>query len=188
MAKCLVKARPREVPQLATSTPGAGGLHAIFLPLGLGGRRVGYERHQPHRLKRTSGWMPLMSNYVRSKAQTEQLKRVWDSKDISRLDYVTAWHAKALSFLSNRRGLLAFVTTDSIVQGDQVPLLFRRIFEEGRRIRFAHRTFTWDSEAPGKAAFHCVIIGFDRRTEPKSRLWDYPNINDEPITTPVERC
>nr|WP_313679636.1 DNA methyltransferase [Corynebacterium stationis] len=132
--------------------------------------------------------VPFLGHISRSKAQTEQLKRVWDSKDISRLDYVTAWHAKALSFLSNRRGLLAFITTNSIVQGDQIPLLFRRIFEEGRRIRFAHRTFAWDSEAPRKAAVHCVIIGFDRRTEPKSRLWDHPNINDEPITTPVERC
>lgn len=132
--------------------------------------------------------VPFLGHISRSKAQTEQLKRAWDSKDISRLDYVTACHAKALSLLSNRRGLLAFVTTNSIVQGDQVPLLFRRIFEEGWRIRFAHRTVAWDSEAPGKAAVHCVIIGFGRRTEPKSRLWDYPNINDEPITTPVERC
>ena len=132
--------------------------------------------------------VPFLGHISRSKAQTEQLKRVWESKDISRLDYVTAWHAKALSFLSNRRGLLDFVTTNSIVQGDQVPLLFGRIFEEGRRIRFAHRTFAWDSEAPRKVAVHCVIIGFDRRTEPKSRLWDYPKINDGPITTPVERC
>src|SRR5699024_10455911 len=74
MAKCLVKARPREVPQLSTSTPGAGGLHAIFLPLGLGGRRVGYERHQPHRLKRTSGWMPLMPNYVHLKRTVFELQ------------------------------------------------------------------------------------------------------------------
>lgn len=50
MAECLVKAQPRKVPRLSTSAPGAGGLHSIFLPLGSGGRRVGYERYRTHRL------------------------------------------------------------------------------------------------------------------------------------------
>src|SRR5699024_9204492 len=61
------------------------------------------------------------------------------------------------------------------------------IFDAGWRIRFAHRTFAWDSEAPGKAAVHCVIVGFDREYAPKPRLWDYPDLRGEPEERPVER-
>ncbi|MGP5234208.1 type IIL restriction-modification enzyme MmeI, partial [Corynebacterium casei] len=77
---------------------------------------------------------------------------------------------------------------NSIVQGDQVPRLFKPIFEAGWRIRFAHRTFSWDSEAPGKAAVHCVIVGFDRNHEPRPRLWNYPSIKGDPVEIPVERA
>lgn len=130
---------------------------------------------------------PFLGHISRTKEQTEQLKRIWGRKDISRLDYVTAWHAKSLELLSDRRGMFAFVTTNSIVQGDQVPLLFRRIFDGGWRIRFAHRTFVWDSEAPGKAAVHCVIVGFDRNTEPRPQLWDYHRGKGSPIELFVQR-
>ena len=130
---------------------------------------------------------PFLGHISRTKEQTEQLKRIWGSKDISRLDYVTAWHAKSLELFTDRNGMFAFVTTNSIVQGDQVALLFRRIFDKGWRIRFAHRTFAWDSESPGKAAVHCVIVGFDRQAEPKARLFDYPHVNQQPVLVPVER-
>src|SRR5699024_12268086 len=65
------------------------------------------------------------------------------------------------------------ISTNSIVQGDQPERLFRPIFEQGWRIKYAHRTFQWDSEAPGKAAVHCVIIGFTRDRESRPRLFDY---------------
>ncbi|MDY5786459.1 type IIL restriction-modification enzyme MmeI, partial [Corynebacterium sp.] len=54
-------------------------------------------------------------------------------------------------------------------------------------IKFAHRTFAWDSEAPGKAAVHCVIVGFTRDHGVKERLWDYPDAKGEPVEIPVER-
>ncbi|MGS1092658.1 DNA methyltransferase [Corynebacterium sanguinis] len=126
----------------------------------------------------------------REKEQQADLARVWAGKTaaLSRLDFVTGWHAKSLDLLANRRGSFAFVTTNSIVQGDQVPRLFGPIFKAGWRIRFAHRTFSWDSEAPGKAAVHCVIVGFDRANEPRPRLWDYPRMKAEPVEVPVERA
>lgn len=124
----------------------------------------------------------------RDEEQLADMQQAWGADtQISRLDYVTAWHAKSLTLLGQRRGMFAFVTTNSIVQGDQTPRLFRPIFDAGWRIRFAHRTFSWDSEAPGKAAVHCVIVGFDRQVEPRPRLWDYPKIQGDSVVVPVER-
>lgn len=131
---------------------------------------------------------PFLGHATRTEEQADELRDLWEAKDISRLDYVTGWHAQALRFFSDRRGSFAFVTTNSIVQGDQVPRLFGPIFAAGWRIRFAHRTFSWDSEAPGKAAVHCVIVGFDRTQELHPRLWDYPDVNGEPVEVDVTRA
>jgi len=65
--------------------------------------------------------------------------------------------------------------------------LFGPIFRDHWRIKFAHRTFSWDSEAPGKAAVHCVIVGFSRNTSVKPRLWDYPELRGEAVPVPVEK-
>ncbi len=71
----------------------------------------------------------------------------------------------------------AFVSTNSIAQGEQVGVLWSELFRRGMRIQFAHRTFKWSNEAPGKAAVHCVIVGFGREDSPRKRLFDYPDIN-----------
>ncbi|OFT31779.1 GcrY protein [Corynebacterium sp. HMSC08D02] len=133
---------------------------------------------------------PPFRGDARTKEQQADLERAWLGKTakISRLDFVTGWHAKSLDLFEKRRGSFAFVTTNSIVQGDQVPRLFGPIFAARWRIRFAHRTFAWDSEAPGKAAVHCVIVGFDRADEPRPRLWDYPSVKSDPVEMPVERA
>ena len=130
---------------------------------------------------------PFIGQDTRTKQQLEEMKAVWRRKNISRLDYVTCWHIKSLDLFSTRNGRFAFVTTNSITQGEQVPLLFGPIFAAGWRIRFAHRTFSWDSDAPGKASVHCVIVGFDRAHEPRPQLWDYPNVSSAPVAVPVER-
>lgn len=131
---------------------------------------------------------PFLGHDTRSKEQSEELRTAWRRKDISRLDYVTGWHAQALTMLENRRGRFGFVTTNSISQGDQVPRLFGPIFDAGWRIRFAHRTFAWDSEAPGKAAVHCVIVGFDRGCTVAPRLWDYETPRGLPKLIHVEKA
>ena len=133
---------------------------------------------------------PPFRGDAREREQQDDLERAWGNKTdkISRLDYVTGWHAKSLDFFENRNGRFAFVTTNSITQGDQVPRLFGPIFKAGWRIRFAHRTFVWDSEAPGKAAVHCVIVGFDRALESRPKLWDYEHGKGEPVPVSVERA
>ncbi len=113
------------------------------------------------------------------------MRRVWGKDYDGYLDYVTGWHAQAMRLLAERRGEFAYVTTNSITQGQPVPALFGPLARANWRIKFAHRTFAWDSEAPGKAAVHCVIVGFTRDRGIKQRLWDYPEVKGEPVELPV---
>lgn len=123
---------------------------------------------------------PFLGHASRTEEQASELRTVWNRDDISRLDYVTGWHAKALNYFENDDGKWAFVTTNSITQGDPVPHLFGPILNQGWNIKFAHRTFAWTSEAPGRAAVHCVIVGFAKSVEGNPRLFDYATPNSEP--------
>lgn len=123
---------------------------------------------------------PFIGHQTKTKEQREELKAVWGKYANGLLDYVTGWHAQAVKLLRGRRGEFAFVTTNSITQGQGVPPLFGPLYAEGWDIKFAHKTFAWDSEAPGKAAVHCVIVGFSRDAKGKQRLWDYETPQSEP--------
>lgn len=129
---------------------------------------------------------PFIGQDTRSKDQLAEMKEVWHRKNISRLDYVTCWHVKAATLLSLRKGNFAFVTTSSVFQGEQVPLLFGYLKERGWAIMFAHRTFVWDSEVPGKAAVHCVVVGFTRARQRAPRLWEYDPRTWEPKELDVD--
>ncbi|UJH71810.1 hypothetical protein L0A91_16540 (plasmid) [Ornithinimicrobium sp. INDO-MA30-4] len=89
-----------------------------------------------------------------------------------------------MQYFADTPGRWAFVSTNSVTQGDQVPRLFGPVFEGGWRIRFAHRTFAWTSEAVGKATVHCNIIGFDRHNGP-ARLFEYESASSAPQETQV---
>lgn len=123
---------------------------------------------------------PFIGHQTKTKEQREELKTVWGKHANGLLDYVAGWHAQAMKLLQNRKGEFAFVTTNSITQGQGVAPLFGPLYAEGWDIKFAHKTFAWDSEAPGKAAVHCVIVGFSRDTTGKQRLWDYETAQSEP--------
>jgi len=101
------------------------------------------------------------------------------------LDYVTCWYAKAAEYIAAASDeiKIAFVSTNSITQGEQVAVLWSYLFSQGIRIRFAHRTFQWSNEGKGVAAVHCVIVGFGL-SEPKQRkIFDYgDDIKGEPTT------
>ncbi|NTW49665.1 MAG: class I SAM-dependent DNA methyltransferase, partial [Chlorobiales bacterium] len=90
------------------------------------------------------------------------------------LDYVTLWYIKAAAFIENTTVRVAFVSTNSITQGEQVAALWQFLLSKGLKIDFAHRTFKWTNEARGKAQVFCVIVGFscDGRSDAK-RLFDY---------------
>jgi type I restriction-modification system DNA methylase subunit len=118
------------------------------------------------------------------------------------LDYVTAWYMKAVryvqgdekisAFLDNMTGTqkaprervrIAFVSTNSITQGEQVGALWSELLRNGVKIHFAHRTFSWSNEARGKAAVHCVIIGFALHDADRKIIYDYENIKGEAHAT-----
>ena len=128
---------------------------------------------------------PFLGHDSRTKEQAAELRGVWGRKDIGRLDYVTAWHKKSADFLATRPGEFAYVATNSITQGDQVPRLFGPLQQAGWHVKFAHRTFAWTSEAPGKASVHCVIVGFTREPAGRARLWDYRSPDAQPEAVAV---
>jgi hypothetical protein len=120
-----------------------------------------------------AGNPPFLGHKERSRAQGEELKDAWGTSAVQHLDYVTAWYAKSLSYFGSLDGLWGFVSTNSVTQGEGVALLFRPILEAGWKIKFAHRSFKWESEAVGAAAVHVAIVGFARNPKPV-RLFDYP--------------
>jgi hypothetical protein len=97
------------------------------------------------------------------------------------LDYVTAWHIKSAQFIQNTDISCAFVSTNSISQGEQVSILWNSLFNTYKiKIHFAHRTFSWKNEAKGNAAVHCVIVGFGLQDIENKRIFDYSDIKGEP--------
>lgn len=140
---------------------------------------------------RIVGNPPFIGQHMRSEEQTDDLRFVWGDGYDGYLDYVTGWFIKASKYFRSvpRGGRFAFVSTNSITQGTPVAALFRPLLEGGWRIRFAHQTFAWTSEAPKAAAVHCVITGFDRGTpHDKARpvLFTYSSLKAQPEALPVD--
>ena len=114
------------------------------------------------------------------------------------LDLVAAWYVKAARYLSQPQdpalsaamppsapARCAFVSTNSITQGEQVGALWGWLLAQGVHIHFAHRTFAWSNEARGKAAVHCVIIGFGLQDRPGKVIYEYEDIKGEPHPRPA---
>jgi hypothetical protein len=100
------------------------------------------------------------------------------------LDYVTAWFEKAARYIRGTSIRVAFVSTNSITQGEQVPTLWPRLLDAGISIGFAHRTFEWTSEGRGAAHVHVVIIGFSESAWPgEKHIYEYVGVRGEPLVT-----
>jgi hypothetical protein len=124
--------------------------------------------------------------FVGKKEQTAEQKADMDSlfgsvKGAGVLDYVTGWYRKAAEYIQGTRISVAFVSTNSITQGEQVGLFWNELFTHYRLdIHFAHRTFAWQSEARGKAHVHVVIIGFAAFPAKRKTIFEYEDIQGEP--------
>ena len=107
---------------------------------------------------------PFVGKKEQTKEQKEDLTSLFGkkAKGIGNIDYVAGWYKKALDTIDGTNTKVAFVSTNSITQGEQVPILWRELYKQDVNIVFARRTFRWDSEASEKAHVHCVIIGFVR--------------------------
>lgn len=140
----------------------------------------------PEKCHYIMGNPPFVGAKYQSEFQREQVRRVAGlGGSGGTLDYVAAWFIKAGHYMANnKRVRIAFVSTNSITQGEQVaqlwPILFDRLHLE---IFFAHRTFSWGSEARGKAHVHVVIIGLTHQdNEPdEKRMFSYPDIKGDPV-------
>lgn len=126
---------------------------------------------------------PFYGAKNQSEKQRAQVHRIAKlGKGGGTLDYVACWYLKAGAYVKGATRI-GFVSTNSICQGEQVAQLWPQLFDRYKlEIAFAHRTFAWTSEAKGKAAVHCVIIGLDRaeNERPKKQLYYYANIKAEP--------
>lgn len=108
-------------------------------------------------------------------AQKKEVQDIFgDIKDVQDLDYVTCWYKLAAQYIQGTSIEVCFVSTNSICQGAQVPILWNVLFNEySVHINFAYQTFKWSSESSTQAAVHCVIVGF--ATFNRSKKWLFTN-------------
>lgn len=117
---------------------------------------------------------PFAGARVMKPEQKEELFRIFaGNKNVGDLDYVSCWFIKANEIMEQFPHIkTAFVTTNSITQGIQTGLLWKPVNESGSFINFVHRTFKWQSEARGKAAVHCVIVGYGKHNDKNKYLFE----------------
>ena len=124
--------------------------------------RMDWESVVPReKLNYIMGNPPFVGASMMTKQQKEEAVAVFGKgKRVNSIDYVGAWYHKAASFMQDTQIQTAFVSTNSITQGEQVAALWEKLLHTYNvHIDFAYRTFKWNSEAKEKAAVHCVIIG-----------------------------
>jgi hypothetical protein len=141
---------------------------------------------------------PFVGAKFMDDAQREDTRLVFAGIDNSGLlDFVVAWYVKATRYIGKvtprHTGLepasmprCAFVSTNSITQGEQVGVLWGWMLSQGVRIQFAHRTFSWSNEARGKAAVHCVIVGFGLQDHADKTIYEYEDIKGQPHAVPAK--
>ncbi len=132
---------------------------------------------------------PFIGYSYQSKQQKEDLEHVFGNLHGSGvLDYVCGWYEKAAKcMLENEKIECAFVSTNSITQGEQPAVLWRSLSAKGIKINFAHRTFRWSNEGKGVAAVHCVVIGFAKFDRKIKSIYAYEDIGAEPAELRVEK-
>lgn len=103
---------------------------------------------------------PYLGSSMQSKKQKEEMAVIFKNriKSYKNLDYISCWFIKASEYIKNSAIEVAFVTTNSITQGEQVGILWPYIFSLNVEIGFAYKSFSWSNHAKGKAGVTCVIL------------------------------
>ncbi|MEX0642618.1 MAG: DNA methyltransferase [Pirellulales bacterium] len=125
---------------------------------------------------------PFVGKQFRNDAQVEDMRVVWGPDNGGQVvDYVGCWYLKAIDYMVGTNIRAAFVSTNSISQGEQCGVLWAEMNRRAQAvITFAHRTFRWESEARGRAHVHVVIIGFSLVNINNKRIFEYENGASEP--------
>lgn len=157
--------------------------------------RIDWERVvSKHKLSYIMGNPPFVGKKEQSPEQKKDLMVLYGKgiSGIGNMDYVTGWYIKAAEYMQGTTIQTAFVSTNSITQGEQPPILWTKLQQFGVSIIFAHRTFIWDSEATMKANVHCVIIGIcdgmftkKKRIFTETRYIEAENINPYLVDAPT---
>jgi hypothetical protein len=136
---------------------------------------------EPQNLNYIIGNPPFVGHSWRSKQQQQDMEKVFPKGGkFGKLDFVASWFYKAAKFSANTQIEAGLVSTNSICMGEQTGVLWQPMLDMGIKINFAHRTFAWDNDAKGKAAVHCIIVGFAHFDRAEKWLFDYADIKGEP--------
>lgn len=124
---------------------------------------------------------PFIGSNIMKQNQRDQIVKEFDNAaGGGTLDYVTGWYIKAAKYIQDTKIKVAFVSTNSIVQGEQTNLLWGLLQNKYKiKIHFAHRTFKWNNEAKGNAAVYCVIVGFANYDSANKSIFEYEDIKGE---------
>jgi len=124
---------------------------------------------------------PFIGSKIMNQSQRDSVVKEFDNIQGSGvLDYVTAWYIKAAKYIQGTTTKVAFVSTNSIVQGEQTSILWGQMLNKYKiKIHFAHRTFKWSNEAKGNAAVYCVIVGFANYDTNNKSIFEYEDIKGE---------
>ena len=134
---------------------------------------------------------PFVGARIMSLEQKRDVSKIFkDIKNSGNIDYVGCWYIKASEYMKNTNIQSALVSTNSICQGEQPAILWKKLMNNGIYINFAYKTFRWDSEASIKAHVHCIIVGFsyinknDKFIYNKEKISKVKNINGYLIDAP----
>nr|WP_315261502.1 DNA methyltransferase [uncultured Limnohabitans sp.] len=132
---------------------------------------------------------PFLGKTYQSKEQKSDLAVVMQGiHGAGDLDFVCGWYVLAAQYLQGKANTqAAFVSTNSITQGEQVAVLWGEMQRLGMRINFAHRTFQWSNEASGNAAVHCIIVGFGHDSHAVKTIYEYEDIKGLPHAVTAKR-
>jgi hypothetical protein len=124
---------------------------------------------------------PFIGSKIMTQNQRNQVVKAFDTiAGSGNLDYVAGWYIKAAKHIQGTKIKVAFVSTNSIVQGEQTSILWGQMLHKYNiKIHFAHRTFKWSNEAKGNAAVYCVIVGFANFDTNKKSIFEYEDIKGE---------
>jgi hypothetical protein len=124
---------------------------------------------------------PFIGSNIMKQNQRDQIVKQFDNAaGGGTLDYVTGWYIKAAKYIQGTKIKVGFVSTNSIVQGEQTNLLWGLLQNKYCiKIHFAHRTFKWNNEAKGNAAVYCVIVGFANYDTIDKSIFEYEDIKGE---------
>ena len=145
------------------------------------------DGEEPVRFSYIVGNPPFIGSKMMSERQRTDIQQVMPRVEGNGvLDYVSGWYWKAALYMQgrstpNKITRTAFVSTNSVVQGEQVGILWGSLLRElGIQIQFAHQTFKWSNEARGNAAVFCIIVGYGTTDVSPKRLYHYDDVKGDP--------